>query len=110
MKRHILALQLLRRYKGNTNLRKAVITHADADLICSLADCAYNILRGNVKLTPNNRKVLTKFRNNLRKLASKKVPIKRKRAVLQTGSGAFLTALLAPLASTFLPLLRQAFG
>lgn len=111
VKRHVLALQLLSRTKKNVALRKAVIAHADADLVCSLCDCAYNILIGNVKISAKQKKVLAKYKNHLRKLANKKVPVKQKRAILQTGSGAFLTALLAPLASTvLLPLLRQTFG
>ena len=55
VKRHILCLQMLNRNK-NTKLRNAVLANADADLVCSLYECAYNILKGNVKLTKGQKK------------------------------------------------------
>ena len=51
VKRHVLCLQMLNRTK-NTKLRKAILEHADADLISALCECAHNILRGTVRLTP----------------------------------------------------------
>ena len=39
VKRHILCLQMFNWYK-NTKLRNAVLANADADLICSLCECA----------------------------------------------------------------------
>ena len=44
VKRHILCIQTLNRYKS-TKLRRAIIAKADADLLCALAECAYNILK-----------------------------------------------------------------
>ena len=46
VKRHILCIQALNRYKS-TKLRRAIIANADADadLLCALAECAYNILK-----------------------------------------------------------------
>lgn len=111
LKRHVFALQLMDRHRRNITLRKSVLAHSENGLICSLCDCAYNILRGNVKVSPKQKRVLTKYRDHLRKLVDKRIPVKRKRAILQTGSGGFLTALLAPLASTvLLPLLKQVIG
>ena len=55
VKRHILCLQMLNR-NTNTKLRNAVLANADADLICSLCECAYNSLKGNVKLTKSQKK------------------------------------------------------
>ena len=48
VKRHVLCLQMLNRTK-NTKLRKAILEHADADLISALCECAHNILRGTVR-------------------------------------------------------------
>ena len=50
-----MCLQMLNRNK-NTKLRNAVLANADADLICSLYECAYNILKGNVKLAKGQKK------------------------------------------------------
>ena len=108
MKRHVLCLELLQRIK-NRKLRKAILVHSDSDLICSICECAWNILRGNVSLTPKEKSKLRKYKKHLRTLASKKVSTVRKRKVLQTGG--FLSALLAPLAGSILiPLLRKVLG
>ena len=107
VKRHILCIQALNRYKNN-KLRRAVLANADADLICALAECAYNILEENVQLTRTQRKRLKKYRKKVRELAKRRLPIARRRHILQEQTGGFLSALLAPLAgSVILPLLRQ---
>ena len=46
VKRPVLCLQMLNRTK-NTKLRKAILEHADADLISALCECAHNILSTN---------------------------------------------------------------
>ena len=44
VKRHIVCIQALNRIKSN-KLKRAIIANADADLLCALAECAYNILK-----------------------------------------------------------------
>lgn len=110
IKKHVLMLELLNKHK-HLKVSKAIIRNAESDFICSLCDCAYNILNGNVKLTAAHKKTLIKYKKHLRSLVNKKTGLRKKRQILQTGSGAFLAALLAPLASTvLLPLLRQVIG
>ncbi|MEG7522068.1 MAG: hypothetical protein M3H12_03090 [Chromatiales bacterium] len=99
---------MLQRTK-DVKLRKAVIGAASADFIGGLCDCAHNILRGNVTLTASQRKVLRRYKHYLRKLTVKKRPLQERRAILQTGSGGFLTALLAPLIGTILPAIVNQF-
>ena len=41
----------------NTKLRKAILEYADADLISALCECAHNILRGTVRLTPREKEI-----------------------------------------------------
>ena len=113
VKRHILCIQALNRFKS-AKLRRAIIANADADLLCALAECAYNILKKNIPLTALHRRHLNKYRTNLRKSAQKRTPAAERRRLLlrsQVGegqSGGFLSAFLAPLASSvFLPLLRE---
>ena len=94
----------------NTKLRKAILEYADADLINALCECAHNILRGTVRLTPREKVRLRKYKNKLRLLANRRLPIARRRREIKQNGG-FLPALLAPLATTvFLPLLRQLFS
>ena len=113
VKRHILCIQALNRCKS-AKLRRAIIANADADLLCALAECAYNILKKNIPLTALQRRHLNKYRTNLRKLSQRRTSAAERRRLLlrsQVGegqSGGFLSAFLAPLASSvFLFLLRE---
>ena len=113
VKRHILCIQALNRYKS-TKLRRAIIGNADADLLCALAECAYNILKKNIPLSDLQRRRLRKYRTKLHELSQRRTPAARRRRILlqlQVGEGqsdGFLSAFLAPLASSvFLPLLRE---
>ena len=47
MKKQAVCLQMLIKTK-NAKLRKAILEHADSELIRALCECAHNILRGNV--------------------------------------------------------------
>ena len=113
VKRHIVCIQALARVKNN-KIKKAIIANADADLLCALAECAYNILTKNIPLTALQRRRLNKYRTKLRELANRRTLAARRRRILlqpQVGegqSGGFLSAFLAPLASSILiPLLQQ---
>ena len=113
VKRHILCIQTLNRYKS-TKLRRAIIANADADLMCALTECAYNILKKNIPLSDLKRRRLSKYRTKLRELAQRRTPAARRRRILlqqqvdEGQSGGLLSAFLAPLASSvFLPLLRE---
>ncbi|RLJ22607.1 hypothetical protein DJ031_00465 [bacterium endosymbiont of Escarpia laminata] len=81
VKRHILCIQALNRYKS-TKLRRAIINNADADLLCALAECAYNILKKNIPLTPVQRQRLNKYKTKLRELAERGAPADRRRRIL----------------------------
>ena len=113
VKRHIVCIQALTRIKSN-KIKKAIIANADADLLCVLAECAYNILKKNIPLTTLQRRRLSKYRTKLRELAQRRTPVARRRRILlqpQVGegqSGGFLSAFLAPLASSvLLPMLKE---
>ena len=109
MKKQAVCLQMLIKTK-NAKLRKAILEHADSELIRALCECAHNILRGNVKMTPREKTRLRKYQTKLRLIARKNVSVKQKRRHLQH-TGGFLPALLAPLAaSVVIPLLRQLFA
>ena len=109
MKKQAVCLQMLIKTK-NAKLREAILEHADAELIRALCECAHNILRGNVKMTPREKTRLRKYQTKLRLIARKNVSVKQKRRHLQQ-TGGFLPALLAPLAAcVVIPLLRQLFA
>ena len=109
MKKQAVCLQMLIKTK-NAKLRKAILEHADPELIRALCECAHNILRGNVQMTPQEKERLRKYQTKLRLLARKNVSVKQKRRHLQQ-TGGFLPALLAPLAASVVtPLLRRLFA
>ena len=90
--------------------RRALISICPKELMDCFCECAVNILKGNVPLTPRQMSKLRREKHNLRELAKKKTPVKEKKKILQKGG--FLSALLAPtlslLGSVLLPhLLRQ---
>ena len=58
VKRHIVCIQALNRIKSN-KLKRAIIANADADLLCALAECSYNILKKNIPLTELQRRRLS---------------------------------------------------
>lgn len=112
VKRHNICIQALDKYKSNT-LREAIIAKADADFWCALFECVYNNLKANVPLNDAQRQRLRKYRKQLRKLSRRRSTAAR-RSILQQQqvgegqSGGFLSALLAPFASSvFFPLLRE---
>ena len=108
VKRHILCIQALNRYKS-TKLRRAIIVNVDADLLCALAECAYNTLKMNISLSDLQRRRLNKSRTKLCELAQRRTPAARRRRILlqqQVGegqSGGFLSAVGKFNISTLVP-------
>lgn len=81
---------------------RAIVT--DPDLIRAFCECCYNVLKGNVPLTPRQKKRLARYKKKLRQLSDRKTSIKRKRKILQTGGIVPLAAALLP---TILPLVTR---
>ena len=93
--------------KAHPHVCRVILKRADKDLLKCLSECAYNILRGNVKLKPAEKARLTKYKQKLRKVSDKKTSLKEKQKLVQTGG--FLPALLAPLlTSVIAPLAGEA--
>ena len=100
---------LLASAKAHPHVCKAILRGADKELLQCLSECALNILKGNVTLKPSEKARLTKYRQKLRKVADKKVSLKQKHKILQTGG--FAPALLAPLLAPLIaPLAKRAVG
>ena len=81
--------------KAKPSVVRAIIKDADTDLIYLLSECAVNILKGNVKLTKINKAKLRKHSGKLRKLASKKINLNKRREIIQKGSG-FISSMVLP--------------
>ena len=84
----------------------AIIRHSDYDLIKVLCECAHNVLKGNVPLTPRQKANLRRHKNALRLLTNKKdLSLTKKKNLLQKGG--FLGALLGPVLSILGGLLNK---
>ena len=85
--------------KSSSKRRKAILKHAHKELITCLCECALNVLKGRVPLSPTQKKKLTRHKKHLRALADKKSShAKRKRLLVQKGG--FLGSLLAAILGT----------
>ena len=73
---------------------KAVLKGASPDLLNALSECSLNILKGHVRLTPTQKRQLSRHRQSLRALAKKKTSGKKRKQILQKGG--LLGALLKP--------------
>lgn len=102
LRKHARALEALS--KSSKNIQKSIISSAPKDLINTICECAHNLLKGNVKLTPDQYRKLKRYRTQLRELNKKRTPLKRKRSLLQQGGflGAILTRVVPILANLFL--------
>ena len=106
LKKHADVLNVL--VKTKPKVQKAIIQTADKDLVNCLCDCALNVLKANVPLTPSQKRKLARHKQGLRALISPKTSVSKKRKVLQTGG--FLPALLGPILGIAGPLLGKLFG
>ena len=83
-------------------LKKAIIKYASPDLVMAISEIALNMLKGVIKLTPQQKQRLSRYKKEFRSLAKKNVSVDKKRKILvQKGGGAGL-ALLLPLALSLL--------
>ena len=100
---------LLALAKAHPHVCRSILRGADKDLLQCLSECALNIIKGNITLKPAEKARLTKYRQKLRKIANKKVSLKQKHKIVQTGG--FAPALLAPLLGPVIaPLAKQVIG
>ena len=90
--------------KSEPRVVKSILQTADLKLINLLSECALNVLNQNVKVGKNRKKSLRKFRKHMEKLAYEKLPLKKKRTILQKGG--FLSILLPAVLPTLLKALK----
>ena len=86
-------LKLLAKTKGKQ--REAIINASGNDLVKAVCECAYNLLKGNIELTTEQKRKLARKKRHLRDLTANKVSLKKKREIIQQG-GNLLTVLLPP--------------
>ena len=96
MKSNYYALHVLR--SAEPELREAIISNCNKEIVNSKSECIPNVLNGNVKLTGSNTSKLRKHKVKLRKVADKRVPLTTKEKLIVQRGG-----FLLPLLSAVLP-------
>lgn len=85
--------------KAPPKLRRAILQSAPDELIRAINEIAYNILKGNHKISRKSRNDLKKYKNQLRKLIKPSRSVTTKRKVLVQSGGSFLPYLLSAVLS-----------
>jgi len=99
---------LMRINRLGEKAKKQFIKKCDKEFIDCVSECANNILRGHVPLTSRQLRRLRRNKNNVRALALKKTPVKKKKKILQKGG--FLGAILPPVLGVLVSLLLSNAG
>jgi hypothetical protein len=92
-------LQVLRH--ADPKLRKAILQNGGCELYKSIAECALNVLSGNIALSPCLLRKLGKFKGPLRQVSDKRVSLAKKKRIIQKGGW------IIPLLSAVLPTLAS---
>jgi len=85
---------------------KALLKVADDDLIQSICECVYNVLRTTVPINRRKKQQLLKFKKPLLTLVDKQTPLIKKRDVLVQKGGNFLPLLLPTVLSVLEHLIK----
>ena len=91
LRKHSGTLTLLQ--KVPPGLKKVILSKASDDLVRCICDISHNVLSGTAEISRPHKKRLAKHKNSLRKLADRKLPLSRKKKIIQKGG--FLGALLS---------------
>ena len=102
LKRNASTLKLL--HGAKKSLQNAVLENAKNDLIECICEISLNVLKGTAPISRQYKKRLTRHKTSLRKLVDRKLSLKKKRNIIQTGG--FLPALLGAV----IPILGSLFG
>ena len=102
LKRNASTLKLL--CGAKKPFQKVVLEKSKDDLIKCICDISFNVLKGSATISKQNKKRLSCHKSSLSKLIDRKLSLKKKRKVIQ--SGGFLLALSA----TAIPILGSLFG
>ena len=91
LKRNASTRKLL--HGAKPSIQKAVLKKSKDDLVKCFCDISFNVLKGTAPISKQHKKRLSRHKSSLRKLIDRKLSLKKKRKVIQ--SGGFLSALLA---------------
>jgi len=94
-------LRLVASKSTSPKQRREIVRTASKEQVNTVCECAYNLLKQNVPVTPNQLEGLKRYKKLLYILVDRGVPVERKRRRLQQ-SGGLLPALLAPIVGSII--------
>jgi hypothetical protein len=94
VKANVNVLRMLARIKPSA--RKDAINALDKEGVCTICECAHNTLKGNVNLSPNQKRKLARHRKILRRLCKSGESWRTKKKVIKQAGG-FILPLLLPI-------------
>lgn len=88
-------------------LRKQVLKKLPNRSVKAICECTHNVLKGNIPLSPYQKKSLKKYKNSLRKIGTKKGTLfSKKKLIIQQGG--FLNILIPAALSVLTGLINGA--
>ena len=88
-------------------LRKHLLKKIPTRSVRTICECSLNVLKGNIPLTPSQKKSLAKYKTTLRKISSKKGSLSTKKKYI-VQDGGFLSVLLPAAISVLTTLVNGA--
>jgi hypothetical protein len=89
---HLDVLQTLAKSKGHN--RQLLLQDCPNAVIKTICECVLNVIKGNASVTRSQKSKLSYHKEELRKLAKKRVPMYLKRQILVQKGNGFLSILL----------------
>ena len=91
-------------------ISKEIIKNSSDPVIKAICNAAFNIQQNpDIQLAPSQKKIFSKHRTHIYKLTNPRIPIARKRKIIQRGGGSFLIAFIPALLSTAISAIGSAF-
>jgi hypothetical protein len=88
---------------GNTRVQRAVLNSADDSVYKSICNAFFNLAENpDIRISEQRKRQLKPHHFRIRKLISAKIPIRRKRILIQKGGGIFLGTILPIVLTTAL--------
>lgn len=96
---HMPVFQVLVSPETSGALKKQVLKHYSSDCIHKICEVVYNVLKGNISLSPSQKQELSTKKHILRKLVKPQSHKKRRNLLLKQKGGSLLTLVLRKILS-----------
>lgn len=96
---HMPVFQVLVSPETSGALKKQVLKHCSSDCIHKICEVVYNVLKGNISLSPSQKQELSTKKHILRKLVKPQSHKKRRNLLLKQKGGSLLTLVLRKILS-----------